>query len=1648
MASRLGPMLVVAMLLSAVPVGIAILTSSHSQPTQFLQDSGTTSGQSNHYSYSDLIYLINHRGNGSYLAPGSMPTHAGSSFSGISTSYSSASGTSNSVVFSESGLPSNSTWFVTTGGKEYSTNGTSQTISLSPGSYSYSIGTDLNYISREPSGTFILPGPDLSISTTFQSALLVKSTLFIDNGTFLNGNHLISNSASAPIGILDNPLNNYTYVADSAKNVVGVIDSSGQVIGGINTGTSPSQIAFDSSNGYMYVSNSGSNTISVVNKNNSVVGTIGVGNFPFGLAYDPANNYLYVANIFSNSITILSPSQTGTASTVATIHLSSTFNPFFAVYDKSTGSVFVSNVNGNQIAVIDGTTNTGYVTVMGSPAMMAYDSSNGNLYVADAQTSASTGDGYLSIINSKGTVTANYIIPGSANPFGVSYDKNRNVLYVSDANSNQVSVFNPVNNQFINRIQVGSEPYGVSINPVTNMVEITNFNSGSISYLGSLGAVKSVTFKESGLAPGTSWSTRLGNYSITSHTGEIVFNETPGTYSYTPAGVAGYLLSSGPSSVSVSGQNIVVNIAYEKLYNVSVRETGLPGSTPWSFTLNGQNYTSTSSKLDLSLTNGSYSIVPGQVSGFFAPPGKVMNVTGADTSVKLNYRQSHPVTFTEKGLAHGQKWSIDLNGTIHTSFSDRITAELPNGTYEYSVSSIHGYSISSVTGSVTVQGSASYVSISYVRLYNVTFVEHGLYSGSNWSATLGNSLVSTLSGNITFNVPNGTYAYNISAPSGYIPPFSTGSVSVSGNNAVINVYFTRNFQVAFIESGLPQGKSWWLNVDNMNITTTADEIGLNLTNGTYSYAASSILGYVLAQGSGQIYVNGGSVVVYLNYSKLYPVTFAETGLPSGTSWYLNITGLPSIQSRTSGITTLLTNGTYSYTIATSNKMYRAPGGTLTVGGSSKTVSIGFSPVKYQVSFTETGLPSGTTWYVNLSDGISLSSSSPVITAFLTNGSYSYGIATLDKVYRSRGGAFTVAGAPLSEAVSFTPVKYTVTFTETGLPSGVSWFINMTGGQSYSSTGAQISVSLTNGSYQYTVSTSDKIYSSSGNSFIVHGGMLTQQVAFVPVKYEVTFKESGIPSGIAWYINITGFNGDFTASSFLQLNLTNGTYSYSVATPDKIYTAVGGTFTISGTQVAVSVEFTTVRYNVTFLENGIPSGTPWYVNFSNGEHYSSDSAELTLSLVNGSYTYSVSTSDKSFAPGNTSGSIVMDGEASAVNVKFIPVYYSVKFTESGLPSGTTWYVNITGGQSYSSSTPVIDAELTNGTYHYSIGTTDRKYSSSGGSFTVGGSAMQVTIGLSQVKYNVKFTETGIPAGSKWTLVFDGNTSLVSSTQELFSVVNGTYGYRAYFNGNYSALPSYGNATVSGSNITINIVFSEVSSELNFTESGVPSGVAWHLEFNGRIFSTDGKSIIVKSNPGTYSYSANYTLFGQNVVVHGNLTLSRSAEKVSVQFPALYRVTFHESGLHHDAQWWVTLGGSNITGHENSFNVMLPNGTYNFTIHDSSGQTFQVTINYGEGNGRDYTVATSVSGTNDHRDLGSQPLMVEGHNVYVHVHFNEGDSGHHWGWKEYLTHGVNAVIGYIVYTTHIVQYAATYAFVSIRFMVVFSAPVLTSAMFPFL
>jgi hypothetical protein len=387
--------------------------------------------------------------------------------------------------------------------------------------------------------------------------------------------------------------------------------------------------------------------------------------------------------------------------------------------------------------------------------------------------------------------------------------------------------------------------------------------------------------------------------------------------------------------------------------------------------------------------------------------------------------------------------------------------------------------------------------------------------------------------------------------------------------------------------------------------------------------------------------------------------------------------------------------------------------------------------------------------------------------------------------------------------------------------------------------------------------------------------------------ELTFKETGLPSsatatafemsianstGYGWFnetATSTVFPASVCAASTVCLNfyVPFGTYSWAASsvglTPARAASPATGTvsFTTPSTLVSVSFVF---GYTVTFTETGLPASTRWYVNITGQTSLTGTTTTLSKTLPNGTYTFSAATVNKEYAPSYNPHFTVSGGPvAVAITFTFHP--YLVTFTESGLPSGTSWNVAINGGAPSSSVTTTITFEEANGTYHYAVGLISGYHAVDTGSFVVNGNSPRIHVTFAPTTYTVKFTETGLTSAwhTTWCVTYNTTTTCSTGSSIAFTGIrNGSsYTYSIGHVANYSLDASYtGSGTISGGGgqgqivKTVAVPWKLVKYTVTFTESGLSAHGSWQVTMDGKTTVSTGSKITFSVSNGSYAFTA--------------------------------------------------------------------------------------------------------------------------------------------------------------------------------------------------
>lgn len=318
----------------------------------------------------------------------------------------------------------------------------------------------------------------------------------------------------------------------------------------------------------------------------------------------------------------------------------------------------------------------------------------------------------------------------------------------------------------------------------------------------------------------------------------------------------------------------------------------------------------------------------------------------------------------------------------------------------------------------------------------------------------------------------------------------------------------------------------------------------------------------------------------------------------------------------------------------------------------------------------------------------------------------------------------------------------VSFNETGLSSG-KWYVNISGASEDASAGSSVVYCLPNGSYSFNVSSTNESYSSypsSGN--ITVNGSLTVNITFKVSKFAASFYQSGLPSGITWSVEISNSSGNLvtqgSSSTSIRFMLSNGSYNYSARDANLDYKPANGqgTFLVSGNSTtSMTIKFYPVLYREIFSEVGMPADY-WYVNITNssGKTFlaSSNSTNITLDLMNGTYTYRVGTTNRIYYNSSTETVVLSGGKPSTITVEFNTYLIPIVFNETGLPDGMSWSVTL-GTKTITSSNTSIVFYVSNSTLSFNISKlTGFDATPSFGSVTVNGNEITESITFSALK----------------------------------------------------------------------------------------------------------------------------------------------------------------------------------------------------------------------------------------------------------------------------------------------------------------------------
>ena len=120
------------------------------------------------------------------------------------------------------------------------------------------------------------------------------------------------------------------------------------------------------------------------------------------------------------------------------------------------------------------------------PTSISLNTGENKIYIANSDSNS------VSVINGQTNRLEGKPIEVGARPYGMLYYKDR--LYVANFGSDAVSVVDPNQRKVVNTIPVGGLPVGLSVNPLTGVIYVTNLGSKTVSEIRDMSLLAGVNF--------------------------------------------------------------------------------------------------------------------------------------------------------------------------------------------------------------------------------------------------------------------------------------------------------------------------------------------------------------------------------------------------------------------------------------------------------------------------------------------------------------------------------------------------------------------------------------------------------------------------------------------------------------------------------------------------------------------------------------------------------------------------------------------------------------------------------------------------------------------------------------------------------------------------------------------------------------------------------------------------------------------------------------------------------------------------------------------------------------------------------------------------------------------------------------------------
>jgi sugar lactone lactonase YvrE len=582
----------------------------------------------------------------------------------------------------------------------------------------------------------------------------------------------------------------------------------------------------------------------------------------------------------------------------------------------------------------------------------------------------------------------------------------------------------------------------------------------------------SVTVRETGLPAGTTWKASVDSQND-SGTGAFLFSETNGTYSLNITPVAGYHANPAFTSLIVNGSDVNITFQFTTV-GPNPFSPGMPASVVLGQAGFDSRIDYTAGQVNASTLSGDWDVafdakgdlwvadeLNNRVLEFVPPFTNFMTASlvlgqsnytgnqGGDAATNLT--QPNGLAFD----AQGNLWVSDSGNNrvleFTTPFSSGMAASLVLGQatfgtdgsgnsaatldYPFGLAFSNGNlwvadslnnrvleylpTFSDGEDATTVLGQSSFVgdqaNISATNLSDASWLAFDSH-GNLWVSDWGNGRVVQFptpfitgeAATVVLGQPNlttNTADYNDSF-------LHAGGIWIDahGDLWAADVGHNRVFEYAGPTSSIVTNQTPMLVIGQGNLTSTGAATTRTGLNGPTAVGVDP---------EGDLWVVDSANYRVLEYAPTsYGLNFTTSGLPSGITWGVGLNG-SSLSSSTGFLSRSVENGTYAWTATPVAGWVASPAsGSISINGAGATVAIVYAPFDFTVTFTEKGLPTGTSWSVTIGS-VTHPSAGTTVTFSEPNGSYSYTIGPVSGYSAANGtGVVSVSAAAAGVTITF------------------------------------------------------------------------------------------------------------------------------------------------------------------------------------------------------------------------------------------------------------------------------------------------------------------------------------------------------------------------------------------------------------------------------------------------------------------------------------------------------------------------------------------------------------------------------------------------------------------------------------------------------